>query len=529
MRFFRSPCLKFALLITATSLVAAACAGSSPGSSSGSGAGITIGWGQVPDNIDPALTGSQTVKSLDVNVFQTLIWETPSGELTPDLATSWKVSGDGKTYTFNLRRGVIFQDGTPFNAAAVVANFNYITAKTTQSVTALASLGTCLSATATAAYTVQVHCTKPYAALLTNLSLPDLGMQSPQAIKKYGSDIQFHLVGTGPFEFVSYVPNQSLVLKRWDEFNWAPPALHQNGPAKVAELTYDFVPSDGSRISELESGQAQVIEETPTAYYVRFEHSSSFKNLAVPISGMGIFLLFDTGRFPTNDVAVRQAISYYINRSAAIKTALQGTAPALTSPLEPGMLGYSTNLPQYGFNPAKGNQVLLADGWTKTGGAWTKDGKSLSLVLNSLSTDTASGLILQAVQAELASQGINASIVNNPITPWDAMNASGAMSMTASTFSEPDPAQMLDWYVPGQYFDQWTKVDNPALSTVLDAGQTTTSQSARVTDYLQAQKIIMNEAYEIPFNVNDDLLSFSSTVSGIEYEGGGDVFFYQAQ
>jgi ABC-type transport system substrate-binding protein len=103
------------------------------------------------------------------------------------------------------------------------------------------------------------------------------------------------------------------------------------------------------------------------------------------------------------------------------------------------------------------------------------------------------------------------------------------MSMTASTFSEPDPAQMLDWYVPGQYFDQWTKVDNPALSTVLAAGQTTTSQLARVTDYLQAQKIIMNEAYEIPFNVNDDLLSFSSTVSGIEYEGGGDVFFYQAQ
>ena len=184
---------------------------------------------------------------------------------------------------------------------------------------------------------MQVHCTKPYAALLTNLSLPDLGMQSPQAIKKYGSDIQFHLVGTGPFEFVSYVPNQSLVLKRWAEFNWAPPALHQNGPAKVAELTYDFVPSDGSRISELESGQAQVIEETPTAYYVRFEHSSSFKNLAVPISGMGIFLLFDTGRVPTNDVAVRQAISYYINRSGSDQDRAPGDGSRqLTSPLEPG-------------------------------------------------------------------------------------------------------------------------------------------------------------------------------------------------
>jgi ABC-type transport system substrate-binding protein len=86
---------------------------------------------------------------------------------------------------------------------------------------------------------------------------------------------------------------------------------------------------------------------------------------------------------------------------------------------------------------------------------------------------------------------------------------------------------MLQWYVPGQYFEKWTKVDNPALSAVLDAGQAATSQSARIAYYLQAQKIVMNQAYEIPFHVNEDLLSFASTISGIEYEGGGNDFFYQ--
>ena len=102
---------------------------------------------------------------------------------------------------------------------------------------------------------------------------------------------------------------------------------------------------------------------------------------------MGIFLLFDTGKFPTNDDAVRQAISYFINRPAAIETALQGTPPALTTPLQPGVLGYSTNVPQYSFDPAKGNQLLTADGWKKVGGVWTKGGKQLSIVLNSLATD----------------------------------------------------------------------------------------------------------------------------------------------
>jgi peptide/nickel transport system substrate-binding protein len=520
-----------AVLAAATALAAAACGGSSSGSASGSspassGQNITIGWGQDPDNVDPAISGAQTVRSMDINVFQTLIWETPSGQLTPDLATSWSVSPDGKTYTFNLRKGVSFQDGTPFNAAAVVANFKFITAKTTQSVDALGDLGTCLSATAAGAYTVQVHCTAAYP-LLSNLSSPDLGIQSPQALAKYGKDIQFHLVGTGPFELVKYVPNQSLVLKRWPKFNWAPPALHQSGPAKAAEITYDFVPSSGSRISELQSGQAQIIEGTPEAYYVKFKGSSQFKDLPVPIAGMGIFMPFDVNKFPTNDEAVRQAISYFINRPAANETALENAYPQLTTPLQAGVLGYSASVPRYSFDPAKGSQLLTADGWKKVGGTWTKGGKQLSIVLNAL-TDSTTVAILQAVQGQLATQGVKASIASNAVTAWVNFNAQGLMNTEVLEFANPDPAQMLQWYVPGQYYDNWTKVNDPALTKALEAGQSTTSDSARVSDYLAAQKIIMNEAYEIPFHVNEDLLTYASSISGIEYEGGGDTFFYQA-
>jgi peptide/nickel transport system substrate-binding protein len=519
--------LTLVLFAAATSLGAAACSGSSsPSGSRSSAENITIGWGQVPDNIDPAITLAQTVRSLSINVFQTLIWETPAGQLTPDLATSWTVSPDGKTYTFSLRKGVIFQDGTSFNAAAVVANFKFITAPSTHSADALGDLGTCLSATATGTYTVQVHCSTSYP-LLSNLSSPDLGMQSPQALAKFGSNIQFHLVGTGPFEFVKYVPGQSLMLKRWPKFNWAPPALHQNGPAKAAQLTFDFVPSSGSRISELQSGQAQIIEGTPEAYYVKFKNSSQFKDLAVPIAGMGIFMPFDVNKFPTNDTAVRQAISYFINRPAAIKIALQGAYPQLTTPLQAGVLGYSTNVPQYSFDPAKGTQLLTADGWKKAGGVWTKGGKQLAIVLNSLTAST-TVQILEAVQGQLASQGIKASIASNAVTAWVNFNAAGDMNSTVLEFANPDPAQMLQWYGPGQYYDKWTKVNDPALTKALEAGQSTTSNSARVSDYLAAQKIIMNQAYEIPFHVNEDLLTYASSVSGIEYEGGGDAFFYQA-
>jgi peptide/nickel transport system substrate-binding protein len=527
--------LTLALLAAAISLAAAACSSGGSGSASGTGGSgstasvqnLTIGWGQDPDNVDPAITGSQTVRSLSINVFQTLIWETPAGKLTPDLATSWTASPDGKTYTFNLRKGVIFQDGTPFNAAAVVANFKFITGKNTQSVDALGDLGTCLTAKATSAYTVQVSCSAPYP-LLSNLSSPDLGIQSPAAIAKYGSNIQFHLVGTGPFEFVKYVPEQTLVLKRWSKFDWAPPALGENGPAKVAQLTFDFVPSSGSRISELESGQAQVIEGTPEAYYVRYKSSSQFKDLAVPIAGMGIFMPFDVTKFPTNDTSVRQAISYFVNRPAVLETSVQDAYPSLSTPLQSGVLGYSTSVSQYSYDPAKGTQLLTADGWKKVGGTWTKGGKQLSIVLNSLS-DSDTVQILETVQSELATQGIKATIVSNAVTAWVAYNTAGEANSSVLEFANPDPAQMTQWYVPGQYYDNWTKVNNPALTKALTAGQDSTSESARESDYQTAQDIIMQQAYEIPIHVNDDLLTYSSSVSGITYEGGGDAFFYQAQ
>ncbi len=98
------------------------------------------------------------------NIFDTLVWLTPDFKLTPDLATTWEVSPDGKTYTFTLREDVTFHDGTPFDAAAVVANVDYIADKDTQSKISLSLLGPCATAVATSKYTVQITCTAPYCA-----------------------------------------------------------------------------------------------------------------------------------------------------------------------------------------------------------------------------------------------------------------------------------------------------------------------------------------------------------------------------
>ena len=109
---------------------------------------IVIGWAGPFDTLNPATTGNRNVGPMAVNIFDTLVWLTPDFKLTPGLATKWEVSPDGKTYTFTLREGVVFHDGTPFDAAAVVANFDYIADTSTQSKISLNLIGACTKATA---------------------------------------------------------------------------------------------------------------------------------------------------------------------------------------------------------------------------------------------------------------------------------------------------------------------------------------------------------------------------------------------
>jgi ABC-type transport system substrate-binding protein len=135
-------------LSAAMSVLATACSssGSSGGGGGGGGSELTISWAEPPDTLNPATTGARDVQPIIINVFDMLTWVTPDGKVTPDLATSWKTENGGKDYTLQLRKGVKFHDGTPFNAASVVANVKYITDKSTQSISALTLLGPCTSA-----------------------------------------------------------------------------------------------------------------------------------------------------------------------------------------------------------------------------------------------------------------------------------------------------------------------------------------------------------------------------------------------
>jgi peptide/nickel transport system substrate-binding protein len=511
------------LLLAASGI--AMLAHAAPAASVDQNAKIVIGWAEPPDSLNPATTGARDVGPLVVNMFNTLVWMTPDFKVTPDLATSWTQSPDGKTLTLELRHDVTFHDGTPFDAAAVVANIEYITNPATQSKSALGLLGPCKSAKATGQYSVEFTCATPYAPLLAHLTEPYLSMQSPAAIKKWGKDLGLHPTGTGPFKFVSYTPGQNLVIERNDAYHWGPEATGHSGPPDIAQITYDIVPNSQARINQFQSGQSVMMQETPGVFWNTLKAGGRYNAVPVPISGMGIFAPINASLWPTSDLAVRKAIMYAVDKNGVSKLADAGAHPISNTPLEKGMTAYDPSLENmYSYDPEKAAALLKADGWTKPGEFWEKDGKRLTIKLTAIATVPEYPLLAQAIQGYLRKFGMDASVQQLAVPAWLAANIKGEINMTPLQFVDVDPDGLHFWFLPGQYFN-WSHYTNPDLTRLLTEGQQVTDPAKRIEIYKAAQKIIMEQAVEMPLHMNIDLVMTSKNLTGLTWEGGGFEYF----
>ncbi len=493
------------------------------------GGTLTIAFDVVPDTLNPANTGYTAVGFIVSDVFDSLVYITSDAKVTPWLATAWKISNDGKTYTFFLRHDVTFQDGTPFDAAAVVANIKYIEDPSTQSKGTISALGPYQSVTAVGKYEVVYTLKSPYTPLLLNLGSWQLGMQSPTAIKKYGKEVGNHPVGTGPFEFVSYVRPTAITFQRNPNYHWAPPALHHNGPADLDKIVYDIVTSGNVRVDELQTGQAQVAASVPPLFYKTLKNNPAYLPLPIAISGAGVHSVINNALWPTNDLAVRQAINYAIDKNGVIKLADAGQYPPTWGPLQQGTYGYDPSLDgMYAYNPAKAAQILEKDGWTKVNGIWTKGGRQLRVRMTLISQAGDFDDMGTAQAGYLNKFGILTDIVQIAGTAWEASNTNGTYNLTGPLqFSGLDADLLRLMLTPGQYFD-WSKFNNPTVTQLVTKALAIPNGPQRQAMYWQAEKIIMDQAAMLPIRYNQWLYLTSSKVRGVQILYGGVPDYYTA-
>lgn len=317
---------------------------------------LRIAIGADIDTFDPQAQVSVTVMQRLQQVVESLTVIDPKGDLKPQLATKWAAASDGMSWIFTLRQKVTFSDGEPFNAAAVKFSLDRINSPATLKAKPDALVNIASTQVIDPTH-IKINLKTPYPALARAMSLPVGGILAPKATLKSPNSIEQVVapVGTGPYIFKEIVKGDHLTL------NLNPNYWGTKGTFKTQ--IWSVVPDANSRLALLKSNGADVILDPPGSQLASLGKDKSVKVELVNATN-AVSLYFKEG--PNNPPAlsnpiVRQALSYAINKAQIIKVLTYGAAAPLKSPLPDWVFG-SCNAGNYGYDPVKARQMLLAAG-----------------------------------------------------------------------------------------------------------------------------------------------------------------------
>jgi len=318
--------------------------------------------------LDPAdVTDGESVTVID-NIFEGLVRYKPgTTEVEPWLATSWDVSSDGLEWTFHLRQGVKFQDGTPFNADAVV--FSYERQRDPNH--PFHKYGKwdywqwCFSEVSKTEkvddYTVKMTLDHPFAPFLSTMAMFTAFIVSPTNCNKWGDQWFAHPVGTGPFTFVEWVKGDHITLEKYADYWGEKP--------KIDKLIFKVIDDASQRLLALQKGEVDGIEFPNPDDLPTIEKDPNLQILSEPGLNIGYLAMnmgTDTKGFqkPFGDVRVRQAINYAINKTAIVDQLYRGTAVVAKNPIPPTLWGYNDDIQDYEYNPTKAKELLAEAGYS---------------------------------------------------------------------------------------------------------------------------------------------------------------------
>jgi peptide/nickel transport system substrate-binding protein len=479
--------------------------------------GLTL----APTGIDPHLNASAELGIPLSSVYDTLVVQDPSTkEFLPGLAESWSISEDGKDYTFHLRPGVTFHDGTPLDADAVLANLEYTVNPEHHSQKAIFMLGPFERGAASDALTVVLHLSQPYSPLLDSLSQVYLGMASPSALREWGPEAYpFHQVGSGPFRFEDYVPNDHLVLSRSSDYGWAPTRSGAE-TAALAGVEFRFYEDPPTRALALESDQVDIVGEVPPQDARRLLDSGEFQVYPVAIPGQPMQVLFNLTLSPTDDLRVRQALVLAVDHEAVVDTVFGGMSPVGRGILTRNIVGSDPNLPLPGYDPLAAAALLEEAGWSLVGDLRMREGSPLhlNLVVPNWGSHPE---VAQLLQIAWESLGATVDVeVATGFGPLREAQAEGTYHAIAFNTFGTDPDLLTPFFETGGLYN-WIGLSDPEVDQWLERGRSTTDPAERAEAYSKISGRAIEAAWVLPIRDYVDLVVANRRVHGLGYSPQG--------
>jgi len=449
----------------------------------------TLVYGRGSDSIGLDAAQEEDGESFLVceSIYDALVqYKRDSTEVEPALAESWETSEDGLVWTFHLRRGVKFHDGTDFNADAVLFSYNrqgdknhlfHNVGKTWVYWNDLGMNDIIGSIEAVDEFTVRITLKRPYAPFINVMAIPPFNIVSPTAVKKWREEFTSHPVGTGPFKFVSWARNDRIVLEANENY-WG-------GKPGVQRLIFRTIPESSVRLLELQKGNIHIME-FPNPDELGIIRND--KNLTLlEVAGINIgYVAMNFDRKPFDNRKVRLAVNHAINKQSIVDNLYMGLGIVAKNPFPRQVWGYDDSIEDFAYNPKLAKQLLKEAGYP--------DGFSATLwqMPNPRPYFPDPTSIAVQIQSDLKKVGIDAKIETRE---WGKY----LQEVRAGTHDMAMLGWIADFVDPDNFlytlFDPDSTLNiafyrNEKLRKILVTAQKTNDHAKRIQLYKEAQQII---------------------------------------
>lgn len=471
-----------------------------------------------PINLNPRATGSgNDTLYVTRQIVDSLTSQDPeTGEVKPWLADSWTANDDATAYTFVLRDGVTFSDGTPLDASVVKANFDDVIAGGALATSAITAFPNYVGTEVVDDLSFTVTFSKPNGAFPQALTAPGLGitalttLQIPFEDRATGEGI----IGSGPFVLSSYTKDTSVVLSKREGYAWAPPFAENSGEAYLDTVEFQIVPEAGVRTGSLTSAQVDVIGG------VLPQDIETLRTEGLPLviranPGLAFGLSTYTTHPQLADVDVRTALLTAIDRETIRNATLTPDFAVATSVLAANTPGYVDLSDEIAYDPKASKKLLDAAGW-KLGddGVRVKNGERLSLTLGYISNFVANQSIVEIIQQQLAAIGIEVTLETGTVPQYLAAQAAGEYDLAYGNLSRAD-GDVLRTQFAGANANNFKGNTDEALNSLLVEQLATSDQKLRNSLAGDAAQRIIELGYVIPVVELTTVLGTGSHVHGV--------------
>ncbi|MCA0043951.1 ABC transporter substrate-binding protein [Celeribacter litoreus] len=452
---------------------------------------LVVGQIAEPKALDPAAVTAVNDFRILMNVYDGLVrYKDGTLEVEPALATAWEISEDGTEYTFTLRDGVKFHDGSDFNADAVVFNFERMLNEdhpyhNTGPFPLSFFFSSVASVEAMDDMTVKFTLSSPYAPFLSNLAYPTGLIVSPAAVEQYGAEFGRHPSGTGPFTFAEWRSNEAVVVEGNPDY-W-------DGAPELQAVIFRPITDANTRTAEMLAGGIDLMVEVPPVALSQFEGETF--NVVEQAGPHVWFLILNAKEGPFADKLVRQAANYAVNKEALVNDVLEGTAAVAAGPTPPAFAwAYNDDLSPYTYDPEKA-KALLAEAGAEGAEVTFYVTEGGSGMLDPIAMGTAIQADLEAVGFDVKIETYEWNTFLGEVNP--GLEGKADMAEMAWMTNDPDTLPFLAlrteaWPDKGGFNSGY--YSNPEVDKLLEEARVATDQDKRAELYKEMQTIVQDDA-----------------------------------